>query len=146
MELFKILEFTGTRYSVSSYGRIRNEKTNACFLPSYSGDKYRRFTFQRKKYRVHRLVARAFIPNPKNLPQVRHINSTNEGKLDNMVTNLKWCSSRENALARKNVVLQTDRGFHATVWIRGTRIQLKAAESEEIADHECSELKRIFSE
>lgn len=47
---------------------------------------------QKKRY-VHRLLAQAFIPNPKNLPQVNHINGNS---LDNRLENLEWVSSKEN--------------------------------------------------
>lgn len=42
---------------------------------------------------VHRLVAGAFIPNPKGLETVNHCN---EHKLDNSVNNLEWSSQCDN--------------------------------------------------
>jgi len=48
--------------------------------------------------KVHRLVAKAFIPNPNGLPEVNHINSD---RTDNNVSNLEWVTSQENIAHRE---------------------------------------------
>ena len=47
----------------------------------------------RKAYKVHRIIAETFIPNPLNLPIINH---KNENKRDNRISNLEWCSIRYN--------------------------------------------------
>ncbi|MBQ3754772.1 MAG: HNH endonuclease, partial [Clostridia bacterium] len=45
-------------------------------------------------YSVHRIVATYFIPNPDNLPVINH---KDENKLNNVFTNLEWCTVEYNA-------------------------------------------------
>lgn len=44
-------------------------------------------------YKIHRLVAMAFIPNTNNYPQINHIDGN---KRNNAATNLEWCTNAEN--------------------------------------------------
>lgn len=61
---------------------------------------------------VHRLVAKAFIPNPNNLPQINHKDGN---KLNNCISNLEWCTNLYNQQhAWKN-------GLHKPTWKKGER-------------------------
>lgn len=48
---------------------------------------------KRYLFQVHRLIALSFIDNPKNLPQINHINGVKD---DNRLENLEWCDRKYN--------------------------------------------------
>lgn len=80
-------------YKVSNYGRVIHWKKRHILKTQVGRDGYKTVTMAGKKYRVHRLVAIGFIPNPENKPQVNHIDGV---KTDNRVRNLEWVTDLEN--------------------------------------------------
>lgn len=74
-------------YKVSNFGRIKNCKTG--IITTTNCKKYQFVKLGNKTFQVYRLVAQAFIENPKNYPIVNH---KDENPKNNRVDNLEWCS------------------------------------------------------
>ena len=87
----------GDNYIISDEGIIKNIATDRIINPWLNNNGYRYVTLNleetRKNYRVHRLVAEKFIPNPNILPQVNHKDGN---KQNNKIDNLEWCDSSYN--------------------------------------------------
>lgn len=108
---------------VSNFGRCR--KNGEIVEPNYEisrEGKYTRAIFCSE--RLHRLVAKAFIPNPENKPQIDHIDTN---PLNNRVDNLQWVTSKENMnnpLTKKHM-LTRKKSDGSSVMSRGHRIWIK---------------------
>lgn len=93
-EIWKDIEGYEGMYEISSLGRVKSLISNGLIMKqSKDKDGYCIVCLKRKSFRVHRLVARAFIQNPNNLEQVNH---KDENKSNNAIDNLEWCDTIYN--------------------------------------------------
>ena len=72
--------------------RIR-KRSNKRIVSQYVNRDYVCVCLNGRNYLYHRILARHFIPNPENLPQVDHID---RNKTNNSIENLRWVSAGEN--------------------------------------------------
>ena len=93
-------------YMINREGQVKSNLTNKILKPSRLKTGYICVGLRKdgKSYtvRLHRLLAKAFIPNIENKPHVDHINGVRD---DNRLENLRWCTNKENQnfeLARIN--------------------------------------------
>lgn len=107
-------------YQVSSTGLVRGYggRTMKPYLDphGYYSFKLRKDGRYVKKY-LHCLLAECFLPNPGNKTHVDHIN---RDRTDNRLENLRWCTSRENALNTH----RHDREMCGIYWYEATRSYL----------------------
>lgn len=93
-EVWKDIAGYEGRYQVSTLGRVRNSRTGTIRKLVKDGSGYLKINLTRyDQPLVHRLIAKAFIPNPENKPEVNH---KNRNKLDNRLDNLEWVTGSEN--------------------------------------------------
>ena len=116
MEIWKDIEGYEGLYKISNLGRVKSIPRNGTrggILKLKENDGYMTVGLRKKGVRkfkkVHRLVAKAFIPNPENKPQIDHINTIRD---DNRVENLRWVTPKENI--NNPLTLETRKGKHHT--------------------------------
>ena len=84
-------------YEVSNLGRVRNIESGRVLKPKLTEYGYLRhglYKNNKQKYLfLHRIIATTFIDNPEGKPCVNHID---ENKLNNDLSNLEWCTVKEN--------------------------------------------------
>ena len=96
-------------YAVTSCGKVWSHKSKKFLKPFDNGFGYLLVRLSKdgkqKNFRIHRLVAEAYIDNPENKPQINHIDKE---KNHNYINNLEWVTSKENILYSVK-----DRGEHS---------------------------------
>ena len=98
-EIWKDIKGFEGKYQVSNLGRVRGFVRVKGKILGYhkNADGYLqselRENKKKRRFYTHRLVAKAFLPNPNNLPEVNHID---ENKENNRIDNLEWCTHEYN--------------------------------------------------
>lgn len=119
-------------YEVSNYGSVRHSRTGTQMRGNLNSYGYRVVKLTKdhigKDFKVHQLVAAAFIPNDFGARSINH----KDGRRDNnRVENLEWCTPSQNArhaidvlgvttIARPVMQLSTD-GELIAIWANANK-------------------------
>ena len=116
-EIWKDIEGYEGLYQVSNFGKVRSlDRYNSrgcwikgCILEPTNCKGYLQIVLflngQKSYYYIHKIVAKAFLPNPDNKPEIDHINTdrtdntvwlNEDGSINYDKTNLRWVSHKEN--------------------------------------------------
>ena len=99
-EIWRDIEGYEGLYQISNKGRVKSlyNGSERILRPGIDGYGYMFVGLYhdniRNFFKLHRLVAQAFIPNLYNKPQVNHLD---ENKKNNCVDNLEWATAKENS-------------------------------------------------
>lgn len=122
-EIWKHIEGYESIYQISNYGNVKSLKRNVwhtrhghitlqermkAFTTTKEGRKLVSLSNEgiNKTFVVHKLVAKAFIPNPLNLDCVTHKDGDNS---NNYFKNLEWITMRDSAFLRENKNIRTSK-------------------------------------
>lgn len=96
-EIWKSIEGYEDLYEVSNKGRVRNKSGLILKGSTSATGGYRTVVLckngKKRGFGVHRLVAKAFVENPRNANVVNHLD---ENKTNNNADNLEWVTQKEN--------------------------------------------------
>lgn len=117
-EIWKDIKGYEGLYQISNWGRVKSleriDKSNHLLKETIKKQQtnekgYLKVDFykdkKKKSYKVHRLVAMAFLPNPNNLPEVNHkdenkqnnfVYINEDGTVDLEKSNIEWCDHKYN--------------------------------------------------
>lgn len=120
-EIWKDIEGYDGVYQVSNLGRVKSNnrrvynyiKPGRILKPHSKPNGYLHVALcagnrHEKHAYIHRLVAKTFIPNPNNLPQINH---KDFNKKNNVPSNLEWVTARENQLHYRKSLRRADKNI-----------------------------------
>lgn len=113
-------------YEVSDHGNVRRKiggmgakQGKVLQQKMYKTSRYYHICLSKnnkpKTYTVHRLVAKAFLLNPDNLPEVDHID---RNKLNNHISNLRWVSKSKNQANRNMMKTNTSGEMYIQIYYK----------------------------
>src|SRR3990172_8484104 len=93
-------------YEISSSGDVRHRKHKKILKAHIHRSGYKRVSFDNEVQYPHRLVAVAFLGQPKKRQEGNHKNGI---KSDNRVSNLEWVTHKENIIHANRLSLFPNR-------------------------------------
>ena len=119
-EIWKQIE-NYENYSVSTFGKVRNDTTGKILkgCKKSQGNYECHFTKDgiRKYFFIHRLIALAFIPNPEEKLEIDHIDNDPS---NNKIENLRWATRQENIWNRR-IPSDNKSGIKGVSWCNQTQ-------------------------
>ena len=88
------------RYAITRDGRVWSYRSNKFLKPHLNRNGYYTVELGSKVYKIHRLLAETFIPNPNQYPVVHH---RDENPKNNSLDNLEWVSHQYNVAISNGV-------------------------------------------
>ena len=134
------------KYEVSNLGKVRNIKSGRIIKTFLHHNGYLTYGLyennKQKQLSLHRIIAIAFIDNHEEKPCVNHID---ENKLNNDLSNLEWCTAKENMIHGTRIKRASEKCFKKVIQLDLNDNVLNEFESMVQAEQETGVSRRNIS-